>query len=167
MAKRRKQATKRSKVAKRPKARPATATARAHRPPAATAEVKRPLSPIPAVSTYGEGTVKDTRVVFVPADEWEGLMDWIEDARSAERFAEARRESPGAFIPYAEVKRRLWGNNIKKVRKAKGIKQKDLAERLGCQPSYVAKIEKPDYRAWASTLERVAEALGCEVEELI
>ncbi|MDV2504551.1 MAG: helix-turn-helix domain-containing protein [bacterium] len=167
MTKRKRQTTTRRKAAKRPKARPATATARAHRPPAAAAEIKWPLSPIPAVSAYGQGTVKDTRVVFVQADEWEGLMDWIEDVRSAERFAEARREPPGALIPYAEVKRRLWGNHIKKIRKEKGIKQKDLAERLGCQPSYVAKIEKPDYRAWASTLERVAEALGCEVTDLI
>ena len=167
MTKRKRQTTKRRKTTKRAKTRRATATARAHRPPAAAAQIKWPLSPIPAVSTYGQGTVKDTRVVFVQADEWESLMDWIEDVRSAERFAEARREPPGALIPYAEVKRRLWGNHIKKVRKAKGIKQKDLAEALGCQPSYVAKIEKPDYRPWASTLERVAEALGCEVEELI
>lgn len=167
MRKRKRQTTTRRKATKRAKVRPATLTVRAHRRPAATAEIKWPLSPIPAVSTYGEGTVKDTRVVFVPADEWERLTDWIEDVRSAERFAEARREPPGALIPYAEVKRRLWGNNIKKVRKAKGIKQKDLAERLGCQPSYVVKIEKPDYRPWASTLERVAEALGCEVTDLI
>ena len=152
-------------MAKRAKTRPATATARAHRPPAA--EVKRPLSPIPAVSTYGEGTVKDTRVVFVPADEWESLMDWIEDVRSAERFEEARGQPASAFIPYAEVKHRAWGNNIKKIRTAKGITQKQLAEQLEVKQSYISKIEKPDYRPWASTLERVAEALGVDVTELI
>ncbi len=135
------------------------------RPRAATAP--EPMAPIPKVSVYGEATLQDTQVVIIQADDWEALMDWMEDLRSAERFEEARREPPEAFIPYAEVKRRLWKNNIKKVRMAKGMKQKELAEALECQPSYISKIEKQDYRPWASTLEKVAEALGCEVEELI
>ena len=129
--------------------------------------VVRPVHPCGIHRRQVQATLQDTQVVIIQADEWETLMDWMEDLRSAERFEEARHELPEAFIPYAEVKRRLWKNNIKKVRMAKGMKQKELAEALECQPSYISKIEKPDYRPWASTLEKVAEALGCEAEELI
>ncbi|MDA2915529.1 helix-turn-helix domain-containing protein [Nitrospinae bacterium AH_259_B05_G02_I21] len=103
--------------------------------------------------------------VVIDEEAWE---DFVQDLMSAARFQEARREeAEGALIPYAEVKKRMWGNYIKDVRRAKGLTQKQLAERLDVKQSYISKIEKPDYRPWASTLEKVAKALGCEIEELI
>jgi DNA-binding XRE family transcriptional regulator len=129
--------------------------------------INRPFDPLPLPPVVGRGEYAGEAVVTVRQEDWEAFLDLVEDIRALQRFDEVRDEPPEAFIPYAEVKKRMWGNHIKDVRRAKGLTQKELAERLDCRQSYVSKIEHPDYRPWASTLERVAEALGVDVTELI
>ena len=60
------------------------------------------------------------------------------------------------------------GNRIKEVRKAKGITQKELAEKLGVTPQAVSQFEKSDSMKFKhSTLVNIAEALECSVDDLI
>ena len=62
----------------------------------------------------------------------------------------------------------IMGNRIKEVRKAKGITQKELAEKLGVTPQAVSQFEKSDGSKFNfSTLKNIAEALGCSVNDLI
>lgn len=60
------------------------------------------------------------------------------------------------------------GNNIKEVRKSKGITQKELAEKLGVTPQAVSQFERsePD-RFTIATLQNIAAALECQVDDLI
>jgi transcriptional regulator with XRE-family HTH domain len=49
---------------------------------------------------------------------------------------------------------------IKALRKARKLTQKEVADKLGMVPSAIVRIEDPDYAAWTfTTLLRVAEAL--------
>lgn len=51
-------------------------------------------------------------------------------------------------------------------RSYRGMSQVDLAERLGVTQSSVARLERVDVTPRRRTLERVAIALGCTVEQL-
>ena len=62
-----------------------------------------------------------------------------------------------------------FGKTIKKLRKAKGITQLELAEKIGVDFTYVSKIENDrTLRAPAeSTIKKMAEVLETNSEELI
>src|SRR5688572_29604980 len=56
---------------------------------------------------------------------------------------------------------------ILKIRKQRGLTQAELAERSGVSQQHIAKIERAKLDPKLSTLRRVADALGCEVRDLI
>ena len=66
-----------------------------------------------------------------------------------------------------EVARLVFGNNIRACRERSGLTQEELAKRLGCTQSYISQIEHPDARPTLGTLQKVAEALGCPVGDLV
>lgn len=55
---------------------------------------------------------------------------------------------------------------IKAIREAKGISQKALAEAANVSAPFLFDLENGNRNAKAETLERIAVALGCTVEEL-
>ncbi len=71
------------------------------------------------------------------------------------------------FIPLEEAAKDWIDNNIKKVRRKKRVTQKELAKRLRVSQSRISQIEDPDHRPSVRVYERVAKALGCEIEDLI
>lgn len=56
---------------------------------------------------------------------------------------------------------------IKEVRKRKGMTQKELAQRLGVTASAVSQYEKPGANLTQETLQKIAAALDCRVNELM
>ncbi len=56
---------------------------------------------------------------------------------------------------------------ITRVRKAKGITQAELAERCGTTQQQIARIENGSVDPRLSTLRRVADALDCELPDLL
>jgi DNA-binding XRE family transcriptional regulator len=130
-------------------------------------ESSEPQERLPRPKPLGHGEFAGEDVVFVAREDWDNLVDFLEDQRAMERFERMEKEPPEAFIDIAEMRRRTLENRIKEVRRAKGITQVELAEKLGCKQSYISKIEHPDYRPRSSTLKKVAKALRCAVEDLI
>ncbi len=59
------------------------------------------------------------------------------------------------------------GERIKEARKAKGMKQKELAEILGCTKQNISRFEKSKTSPRADTLIKIAETLGVPVSELL
>ncbi len=58
------------------------------------------------------------------------------------------------------------GKNIKKYRKIKGLKQRELAERLYLSESFIAKLESKTHQTISiDTLEEIAEVLGCDIRD--
>lgn len=66
-----------------------------------------------------------------------------------------------------EVARLVFGNNIRACRERAGLTQEELARRMECTQSYISQIEQPDARPTLGTLQRMAEALGCPVGDLV
>ena len=57
-------------------------------------------------------------------------------------------------------------NNIKLIREQKGISQKSLAMAVNVSQPYIYDLENGHRNAKPETWERIAEALGCTVDEL-
>jgi ribosome-binding protein aMBF1 (putative translation factor) len=66
-----------------------------------------------------------------------------------------------------EVARLAFGNNIRTCRERAGLSQEELARRVGCSQSYISQIEQPEARSTLGTLQKVAEAIGCAVGDLV
>jgi transcriptional regulator with XRE-family HTH domain len=58
------------------------------------------------------------------------------------------------------------GKNIKKYRKKKGLKQRELAEALYLSDSFIAKLESITHQTISiDTLEDIAEVLDCDIRD--
>ncbi len=61
---------------------------------------------------------------------------------------------------------KILGENIKKIRKAKGLKQETLAELIGLEVKSLSLIETGNGFATAKTLEKLMSVLNVSVSEL-
>ena len=61
----------------------------------------------------------------------------------------------------------LIGKNIKKYRIKKGLKQRELAEKLYLSDSFIAKLESVTHQTLSiDTLEEIANVLDCDIKDL-
>jgi transcriptional regulator with XRE-family HTH domain len=61
-----------------------------------------------------------------------------------------------------------FGTILKEKRRASGLSQRQLAERVGVDFSYISKLENDRLQAPAAdTIERIAACIGCPAEELL
>ena len=59
------------------------------------------------------------------------------------------------------------GENIRTVRKQKGWSQRELAERIESDASYINRMETGKLNPSIAALERVADALECSIDRLV
>lgn len=57
-------------------------------------------------------------------------------------------------------------SNIKKIRLEKGISQQELAAKAGVSQPFIHDLENENRNAKPETMERIAQALGCTVDDL-
>jgi transcriptional regulator with XRE-family HTH domain len=62
---------------------------------------------------------------------------------------------------------KLIGAKVREIRLAKGLRQQNIADVLGCTFQHIHKIETGKNRLYASKLLLVRKALGCSLAELI
>jgi transcriptional regulator with XRE-family HTH domain len=65
-----------------------------------------------------------------------------------------------------EIREKLAAN-LKRLRKAKGLSQEELAHRVGIDRTYVSALERRVYAASIDLVGRLAEALEVDPETLI
>ena len=61
----------------------------------------------------------------------------------------------------------MYGAKIKELRKERGLTQAELAEIIGTKQSAIARVEKEEGSSTIATLEKIADALGVTVVELL
>ena len=64
------------------------------------------------------------------------------------------------------VKKKI-GNNLKKIRLEKGLKQSELAELVGVEDKTISRIEVGGNYPSIDLLVRLSEALGCELVDFV
>ena len=63
--------------------------------------------------------------------------------------------------------RLIIGSNVRKLRKAAGVSQAELANRMGVDRAYVSGLELGQRNPTAITLWHIAEALKVQLEDLV
>ncbi|WP_425147827.1 helix-turn-helix domain-containing protein [Deinococcus sp.] len=63
--------------------------------------------------------------------------------------------------------RRNLAHNLRSLRKAQGLSQEVLADRAGVHRTYLGAIERGEQNVSIDNIERIANALGCNIEELV
>lgn len=61
----------------------------------------------------------------------------------------------------------LFGRNIKKLRKKKGLSQEALAEKAGLHRTYIGAVERGERNITIAIAHRIAKALGVELSECL
>lgn len=134
-----------------------------------TVQTKKKRSVAHGGKPNGESTlrylVEGTRTthVMVPIDEYERLM-------LAEMAADAERISSDPATKWTNVDdffADVAAKRLVTARKAKGITQQELANRLGIAQTQISRIEKNPDRTTLRTLKRIAKALRVDVRDLI
>mgnify|MGYP003319219046 CR=1 FL=1 len=59
------------------------------------------------------------------------------------------------------------GEKLKQARKAAGMSQADLAEKVGCHQKDISRWESGLHEPGALTLKKMAQALGCSMADLV
>ncbi|MCD8150553.1 MAG: helix-turn-helix domain-containing protein [Clostridiales bacterium] len=62
---------------------------------------------------------------------------------------------------------RSIGDNISSLRRAKGLRQRDLGDLCGMADSRIGEYERDEHIPTKATLERIAKGLGVTVEVLL
>lgn len=60
-----------------------------------------------------------------------------------------------------------FGENMKKIRLEKGMSQGDICRELGLDRAYISNVENGKQNLTISTMEKVAKALGVNVDTLL
>ena len=63
--------------------------------------------------------------------------------------------------------RDILAANLKRLRKAKGLSQEELAHQVGIDRTYVSALERKVYAASIDLVDRLAKALGEEPQALL
>ncbi len=106
----------------------------------------------------------DVTHVLIPIDEWEKL---IMRTLELEVIADLERDDEVEWIDIEDFAAQLAVDRLVKARKAKGLTQKKLAEKLGMPQSQISRIERNPDRTTIRTLKRIAKALGVDVSALV
>ena len=63
--------------------------------------------------------------------------------------------------------REVFARNLRKYRQAKGLSQETLAHEAGIDRTYISALERSQYSASITTLDKLATILGVEAAELL
>ena len=101
--------------------------------------------------------------VIVPIEEYEALVkaDMVE---SAVQILDAGETE---WIDADALALELAGERLGKARKAAGLTQKQLGDKLGLPQSQISRIERNPDRSTLRTLKRIGRALGVDISALV
>lgn len=61
----------------------------------------------------------------------------------------------------------MFGENLRRHRKAMGISQEDLADKAGLHRTYIGSVERGERNVSIDNIERLASAVGSTIQELL
>ena len=69
-------------------------------------------------------------------------------------------------VDMSTISERL-GTNIRRIRLEKGFTQKEFCKKVGLDAAYLSNIENGNMNPTVATVEKIAKALGVQVDELM
>jgi len=61
----------------------------------------------------------------------------------------------------------VFGDNLRRQRKALGISQEDLADKAGLHRTYIGSVERGERNVSIDNIERLASAVGATIQQLL
>lgn len=109
--------------------------------------------------------VKDgcTTHVLVPADEYEELVK----ASMVQHAIGQIEKGDNDFVDADDIALELAAERIAKARRAAGLTQKQLGQKLKLPQSQISRIERNPDHTTVRTLKRIARALGVDLRALV
>lgn len=104
-----------------------------------------------------------TTHVLVPVEEYEKLIM----SNMVSRAVAQIESGDDDFVNADDLALELAAERIAKARKARGMTQKQLGDKLKLPQSQISRIERNPDRTTVRTLKRIARALGVDVSALI
>lgn len=105
----------------------------------------------------------ETTHILVPVEEYDRLLDVCSLANAI-----ADIDNPNVeWISAEQAGLRFAGLEIAEARKAAGLTQKQLGEKLGLPQSQISRIERNPDHTTVRTMKKIAKALGVNVSALI
>jgi ribosome-binding protein aMBF1 (putative translation factor) len=112
-------------------------------------------------------TIKEkgkVKFVVLPIDQFENILDRLEDQSDLQAIREADREP---LYDQEEAEAYIFMNPVKRERLDRGWTQKNLAERLGVKQSTIAKWERHDAVYRENTRKKLAAVFGVNEETFL
>jgi DNA-binding XRE family transcriptional regulator len=115
-------------------------------------------------------TPSGDRMVVIPLEEYERLVEAAEDATDARDVDEIKRKLAAGeeeLIP-AEVANRIIDgeNKIRVWREYRGMSGKDLAEKTGLAAPYISQLENGQREGTIETFKKIAAALRVDIDDI-
>jgi len=63
--------------------------------------------------------------------------------------------------------KKLFGDNVRKLRQEAGLSQEDLADRAGLHRTYVSSVERGNRNVSLLNIFAISKALGCDARDLL
>ena len=138
--------------------------------------VRRPLGPVgvngagactPRVDDYAY-VVQDDQPAFllVPVEDYERLVK-AEMIQSAIRKVTERDPDKVKWVKAEDFAMKLASERIVEARKAAGLSQKQLGQKLGMPQSQISRIERSPDHTTVRTIQKIARALGVDVSAFV
>lgn len=115
-------------------------------------------------------TPSGDRMVIIPAEEYERLVEAAEDAADLREIDEIKRKLAAGeeeLVPADIVNRIIDGENkIRVWREYRGLSGKDLAEKTGLTAAYISQLETGNREGKIETFKKIATALGVDIDDI-
>jgi DNA-binding XRE family transcriptional regulator len=115
-------------------------------------------------------TPSGDRMVLIPLEEYERLLESAEDAADAREVDEIKRRlatGEEELIPAAAVDRIIDGENKLRVwREYRGMSARELAEATDLAPPYISQLETGKREGTIETFKKIAAALRVDIDDI-
>ncbi len=115
-------------------------------------------------------TPSGDRMVLIPFEEYERLIEAAEDAADARAIDEIKRRlatGEEELIPSEMVDRMIEGENKLRVwREHRGMSAKELAEATGLAAAYISQLETGKREGTIETFKKIAAVLRVDIDDL-
>ena len=105
------------------------------------------------------------KFAILPYQDFLHLVSLAADEKDYQRAVKVLHNKLDKIVDYQSED--VLKNPILSKRQDLGISQRELAKRMKVDPSFISRLEKSEANPSKSTLLKVAQALGCPVEELL
>jgi DNA-binding XRE family transcriptional regulator len=115
-------------------------------------------------------TPSGDRMVIIPIEEYDRLVEAAEDAAELRDVNEIKRRLAAGeeeLIPAEVVSRIIGGENkIRVWREYRGMSGKELAERTGLAAPYISQLETGNREGTIETFKKIAAALNLDIDDI-